>query len=124
MITSVQRHSVHETTESKDLETSHACSAGRNVTAAPRGSIKFVAGSLTQQIYDNICSIFVAIVAAVYAIIFQNYRVNTSIDTQFYLAFSYNYCVKGIDTDVTFGSSFPFGMGGTIAFGKLAAIVQ
>jgi hypothetical protein len=81
-------------------------------------------GALPSKYTITSVSIFVAIVAAVYAIIFQNYRVNTSIDTQFYLSFSYNYCVKGIDTDVTFGSSFPFGMGGTIAFGKLAAIVQ
>jgi hypothetical protein len=32
--------------------------------------------------------------------------------------------MKGIDADATFGGSFPFAMGGTVAFGKLAAIVQ
>jgi hypothetical protein len=69
-------------------------------------------------------SIIAAFVVAIYALLFENYRINTSIDTEFYLSFSYNYCIKGIDTDVSFGSSFPFGQGGTVAFGKLAAIVQ
>jgi hypothetical protein len=32
--------------------------------------------------------------------------------------------MKGIDTDVSFGEPFPVGHGGTVAFGKLAAIVQ
>jgi hypothetical protein len=64
------------------------------------------------------------LVAAVYATMFGNYRVNVSIDTQWDLSWSYNYCTKGIDTDLTFGSIFPNGMGGTVAFGKLAAMVQ
>jgi hypothetical protein len=64
------------------------------------------------------------LVAAVYATMFGNYRVNVAIDTQWDLSFSYNYCTKGIDTDPTFGSIFPNGMGGTVAFGKLAAMVQ
>ncbi len=65
-----------------------------------------------------------ALVVAVYAIMFGNYRINVAIDTPWDLSFSYNYCVKGIDTDPTFGSTFPNGMGGTVAFGKIAAMVQ
>jgi hypothetical protein len=56
--------------------------------------------------------------------IFGNYRVNTNIDIPWSLSFSYNYCVKGIETDTTFGVQFPVGQGGTVAFGKLAAMVQ
>ena len=69
-------------------------------------------------------STFVVLVVAIYAVMFGNYRVNVAIDTPWDLSFSYNYCMKGIDTDPTFGSTFPNGMGGTVAFGKLAAIVQ
>jgi hypothetical protein len=69
-------------------------------------------------------SIFAVLVVVVYATLFGNYRVNLAIDTPWYLSLSYNYCMKGIDTDATFGVSFPAGMGGTIAFGKLAAMVQ
>jgi hypothetical protein len=69
-------------------------------------------------------AIIAALVAAVYATMFGNYRANLAIDTQWDLSFSYNYCMKGIDTDATFGLSFPNGMGGTVAFGKLAAMVQ
>jgi hypothetical protein len=68
--------------------------------------------------------IVTVLVAAVYATLFCNYRVNTNIDIPWYLSFSYNYCMKGIDTDVTFGVPFPVGQDGTVAFGKLAAIVQ
>jgi hypothetical protein len=69
-------------------------------------------------------SVMAVFVAAIYIAMFGNYRINLSIDTPWYLSISYNYCVKGIDNDATFGASFPFGMGGTVAFGKLAAIVQ
>jgi hypothetical protein len=69
-------------------------------------------------------SIIGVLVVTVYATLFGNYRPHTVIDTPWYLSFSYNYCIKGIDTDVTFGSVFPGGMGGTVAFGKLAAMVQ
>ena len=69
-------------------------------------------------------SIIAVLVVAVYATMFGNYRVNLAIDTQWDLSFSYNYCIKGIETDATFGSVFPGGMGGTVAFGKLAAMVQ
>jgi hypothetical protein len=55
---------------------------------------------------------------------FGNYRVNLAIDTPWDQSFSDNYCMKGIETDATFGSQFPGRMGGTIAFGKLAAIAQ
>jgi len=69
-------------------------------------------------------SIVAIFVLAVYAIMFGNYRPHTSIDTQWSLSYSYNFCVKGIDTDPTFGAPFPIGQGGTVAFGKLAAMVQ
>src|SRR6516164_1861815 len=74
----------------------------------------------------TLTSVFIitGIVVAVYAIMFGNYRPHTAIDTQWYLSYSYNFCIKGIDTDVTFGQPFPIGQGGTVAFGKLAAIVQ
>jgi hypothetical protein len=69
-------------------------------------------------------SIIALLVAAVYASMFGNYRVNVAIDTPWYLSYSYNYCEKGIDTDASFGLRFPHGPGGTVAFGKLAAIAQ
>jgi hypothetical protein len=69
-------------------------------------------------------SVIAVLVVAVYAFLFRNYRVNTNIDIPWSLSFSYNYCIKGIDTDITFGAPFPVGQGGTIAFGKLAAMVQ
>jgi hypothetical protein len=70
-------------------------------------------------------SIITVLVLAVYGAMFRVYRVNIAIDTPWYLSFSYNYCVRSIDTDVTFGDQFPTtGMGGTVAFGKLAALVQ
>src|SRR3984893_15116990 len=69
-------------------------------------------------------SAIAVLVVAVYATLFGNYRVNLAIDTPWYLSFSYNYCMKGINTDPTFGVAFPGGMGGTVAFGKLAAMVQ
>jgi hypothetical protein len=64
------------------------------------------------------------LVVTAYAFVFGNYRPHTAIDTQWYLSFSYNYCINGIDTDPTFWDVFPQGPGGTVAFGKLAAMVQ
>jgi hypothetical protein len=69
-------------------------------------------------------SIFAVLIMAIYVLLFGVYRCNLVIDTPWYLSFSYNYCMKGIDTDASFGVPFPGGMGGTIAFGKLAAVVQ
>jgi hypothetical protein len=69
-------------------------------------------------------SITGVLVVAAYATLFGNYRPITGIDTPWDLSFSYNYCIKGVDTDPTFGSVFPGGMGGTVAFGKIAAMVQ
>jgi hypothetical protein len=63
-------------------------------------------------------------VPAVYATMFGNCRVNLAIDTPWDQSFSDNYCMKGIETDATFGSQFPGRMDGTIAFGKLTAIAQ
>jgi hypothetical protein len=79
---------------------------------------------LAENKIRSVTTCFLAVlVVAVYAAMFGNFRAN-AIDTPWYLSFSYNYCTKGIDTDTTFGVSFPVGMGGTVAFGKLAAIVQ
>src|SRR5690348_12341818 len=69
-------------------------------------------------------AVITSLVVAVYAARFAVYRSNVAIDTPWDLSFSYNYCVKGVDTDATFAIAFPGGMGGTVAFGKLAAIVQ
>lgn len=69
-------------------------------------------------------SVIAVLVAAVYAILFGVYRCNLAIDTPWYLSISYNYCIKGVDTDITFGGVFPIAMGGTVAFGKLAAMAQ
>jgi hypothetical protein len=69
-------------------------------------------------------SIIGVLVMVVYATMCGNYRPDTAIDTQWYLSFSYNYCIKKIDTDVVFGAHFPSGMDGTVAFGKIAAILQ
>jgi hypothetical protein len=70
-------------------------------------------------------SILTVIVVGVYAIMFGNYRPHTAIDTPWCLSFSYNYCMKGINKDAVFGGTMPFGMGGgTVVFGKLAAMLQ
>jgi hypothetical protein len=69
-------------------------------------------------------SVITVIVVTIYGTLFRNYRVDTNIDIPWSLSFSYNYCVKGIETDATFGVQFPVAQGGTVAFGKLAAMVQ
>ena len=69
-------------------------------------------------------SIIAGLVVAVYTILFGIYRANHAIDTPWFLSFSYNYCIKGIETDASFGIPFPFGHGGTVAFGKIAAMLQ
>jgi hypothetical protein len=69
-------------------------------------------------------SIIAVLVVVVYATLFHNYRVNTNIDIPWSLSFSYNLCVKGIETDASFGVQFPVGQGGTVAFGKFAAMIQ
>jgi hypothetical protein len=70
-------------------------------------------------------SIIAILVVAVHAALFGNYRSYSSIDNPWNLSFSYNYCIKGVETDVSFGGTLPFGMGGgTVVFGKLAAMVQ
>jgi hypothetical protein len=69
-------------------------------------------------------SVIAVFVMAVYAALFGVYRCNHAIDTPWYLSISYNYCIKNINTDATFGGSFPAATGGTVAFGKLAAMVQ
>jgi hypothetical protein len=79
---------------------------------------------LAESKYTPISVLIIAVlVVAVYATLFANYRANTNVDTPWNLSFSYNYCMKGLDIADTFGVAFP-GSGGTIAFGKLAAVVQ
>ena len=91
--------------------------------ARPQSTIDQVA-KYTRKYELVSISIIAVLVVAVYAAMFENYRSYSAIDTPWYLSISYNYCMKGIDTDATFGVSFPVGMGGTVAFGKLAAMVQ
>jgi hypothetical protein len=69
-------------------------------------------------------SIIAILVTTIYATLFEVYRCNLAIDTPWYLSISYNYCMRGVENDVTFGGIFPLAMGGTVAFGKLAAMVQ
>jgi hypothetical protein len=80
--------------------------------------------SFTVRRHTISVSIIAVLVMVVYATMFGNYRVNLAIDTSWYLSISYNFCMKGIDTDATFGGTFPSAMGGTVAFGKLAAMAQ
>ena len=68
-------------------------------------------------------SVIAVLVVAVYASMFRSYNVY-EIDTPWSLSFSYNYCMKGIDIDATFGEPFPAGQGGTVVFGKIAGMVQ
>jgi len=68
--------------------------------------------------------VLVALLLAVYATRFRNYRANLTIDTSWCLSFDCNYCMKDIGKDVPFGAHFPSGMDGTVVFGKLAALVQ
>jgi hypothetical protein len=82
------------------------------------------AATYTNKYKPLFVSIIAVLVFAIYAMMFGVYRVNLAIDTQWDLSFSYNYCMKGINTDATFGIEFPGGMGGTVAFGKIAAILQ
>jgi hypothetical protein len=82
-------------------------------------------GQLTAGRYTPISVSLIAVfVVAVYVTMFENYRANHAIDISWDLSFSYNYCMKSLATDATVGSVFPGGMGGTVAFGKLAAMVQ
>jgi hypothetical protein len=70
-------------------------------------------------------SVIGVLVVVVYTTLFGNYRAHISIDTPWDLSFPYNYCVKGIEVDASFGNTVPFDMGGgTVVFGKLAATVQ
>jgi hypothetical protein len=98
----------------------------------PLGSVVIAASPrilIRSLMYENkytlkSISVIAVLVVAVYTALFGVYRCNHAIDTPWYLSFSYNYCIKGIDTDATFGVQFPVGQGGTVAFGKLAAMVQ
>jgi len=97
----------------------------RSDTRSLTGPAMCTDGSVAAGRYTAVSvSAIAVLVVVVYATMFGDYRVNLAIDTPWYLSFSYNYCVKGIDTDATFGVAFPSGMGGTVAFGKLAAFAQ
>ena len=80
--------------------------------------------SQTNQYALTSVLIIAALVLVVYATLFGNFRVHKTIDTPWYLSYSYNFCMKGTDTDAVFGLTFPHGPGGTLAFGKLAAMLQ
>jgi hypothetical protein len=99
---------------------------GRTLCATPRGpNLRLITVAKYTRNYELLSiSIIAVLIMAVYAAMFGNYRSYSAIDTPWYLSISYNYCIKGIDTDATFGGSFPFAMGGTVIFGKLAAMVQ
>jgi hypothetical protein len=93
------------------------------IAASPRTLVR--AAIYTNKYSPMSVSIVAVLVVAVYLIMFGNYRPHTSIDNQWYLSYSYNYCIKGISNDASFGTTFPFGLGGgTVVSGKLAAMVQ
>jgi hypothetical protein len=58
-----------------------------------------------------------------YVILWGLYR-PYNIDDPWSLSFSYSFCHRQSELDLAFGGRFPNGMGGTIAFGKLAAFTQ
>ena len=93
------------------------------IAATPRTLVRIV---IYANKYSPISvSIVAVLVVAVYATMFGNCRPHTSIDTPWYLSYSYNYCIKGISSDASFGSTLPFGLGGgTVVSGKLAAMLQ
>jgi len=99
-------------------------SESRTAFASRYKAVTWARSVLVSSHTPILVSVIAALVVMLYIALFRNYRVNTSIDTQFYLSHSYNYCINGIELDVIFGNVFPFGQGGTIAFGKLAAILQ
>jgi len=93
------------------------------IAASPRTLVK-VAVYVNKYSLISV-SIVAILVVAVYAIMFGNYRPHTLIDNPWYLSYSYNYCIKGISNDASFGTTFPFGLGGgTVVSGKLAAMLQ
>lgn len=61
--------------------------------------------------------------ALIYAALFGVYRPWNE-DNAWYVSFSHNLCERSTSTDAVFGRVFPNGMGGTVAFGKLAAFAQ
>jgi hypothetical protein len=93
------------------------------IAASPRTLVR--AAIYTNKYSPMSVSIVATLVVAVYSFMFGNYRPHTSIDNQWYLSYSYNYCIKGISNDASFGTTFPFGLGGgTVVSGKLVAMVQ
>lgn len=64
-----------------------------------------------------------ALLAIVYVAILGRYRAY-DLDDSWYLSFSYDQVVRHISTDTFALEVFPHGMGGTVAFGKLAALLQ
>lgn len=65
----------------------------------------------------------IAALAIVYVAILGRYRA-FDLDNSWYLSFSYDQVIRHISTDTFALEVFPHGMGGTVAFGKLAALLQ
>src|SRR5215467_7339994 len=100
------------------LETTHMTRAligqlSRYYTRMAAWPRSLVRAAIYMNEYSTISvSIVAVLVVAVYAAMFGNYCPHTLIDTPWYLSYSYNYCIKGISNDVSFGSTLPFGLGG------------
>jgi hypothetical protein len=65
----------------------------------------------------------IAVLAIVYVAMLGRYRA-FDLDNSWYLSFSYGQVIRHIPADTFALEVFPHGMGGTVAFGKLAALVQ
>jgi hypothetical protein len=65
----------------------------------------------------------IAIIGALYVVLIGRYNA-FDIDSSWFPSFSYSYWVEHIETDTFMRGTFPSGMGGVVAFGKLAAIAQ
>jgi hypothetical protein len=63
------------------------------------------------------------LVGVVYVALIGRYRAY-DLDDPWFLSFSHGYWVHGVQTDTFMRMAFPSGMGGVVAFGKLAAFVQ
>jgi len=67
--------------------------------------------------------ILVLLIGLLYIVLIGKYRA-FDLDSVWFLSFSHDFWLHHIVTDTLMHASFPQGMGGVVAFGKLAAIVQ
>jgi len=65
----------------------------------------------------------IALIAILYVVLAGRYNAY-DIDSSWFPSFSWSFWVEHLPTDVFMQASFPDGMGGVVAFGKLAAITQ